>query len=393
MIRRQHIEQNFFGGAQLLRDAFEERVKDPYGKQPIEWHYFCEPGMFTYLCATVARVIPQCLLDPLLSHLKLWCISQMGLIPFGSPNVHLMVNGCTLGLHSDFHNGAWGYVYSLTLWDNRQFVGGETLLVRDGVPSYKKHHVKGPTLYELFPARFNQLLVFDDSIVHGTPIIQGGMDPLKGRIALVGHLRATSPLITGPLDPKVVKGILAEEIIRLRDKTRQYKDIQGTVSLRVEIGPSGIVESVVVLADSVITAVSGYEQVPQILAIKSLIQDTMQQLRFPAAPGPTTIVLAILIPIPDLRRIEVKVENKWPTRENAEWIEARRQTIETQGLRAAWDGSRFRINEPVDGTIEIGRERIEASFDAPMWVPSQRHHFEIQIAGTVKALHDIDVGS
>ena len=64
-------------------------------------------------------------------------------------------------------------------WNKDNFSGGETLLMRDGVPSYKKHHVHGEVLYELIPARFNQLLIFDDRIVHGTPVIQGNMDPLR----------------------------------------------------------------------------------------------------------------------------------------------------------------------------------------------------------------------
>jgi hypothetical protein len=304
-----------------------------------------------------------------------------------------MVNGCMLGLHSDFHNGAWGYVYSLTLWGSRELSCGETLLVRDGVPSCKKYHVKGSAIYELFHARFNQLFIFGDSIVHGTPSIQGGMDPLRGRLALVGHLCATSPLITGPLDHTVAKSIVADAFTRLREKTGQYKVIQGTLSLRLVIASSGTVESMIAHADSVVKAISGYEQVPHVVAINSLIQDTMRHLRFPIASGATTIELAILVPVPDLRQIEVKSEDKRHSREDADSKEARRQIIQVYGPRADWDGDRFRIDEPSQGTIEIGSHSIVALFDAPMWVPSQRQGFEMLLADSLKALHDVGVSS
>ena len=103
-------------------------------------------------------------------------------------------------------------------------------MLRDGTPSYKKHHAHGDVLYELIPAHFNQLLVFDDRIVHATPTIEGSMDPIEGRIALVGHIRATSPVISGNLDwtqaCKVVSGLLSQ----VRDRIRNYKDVQGTVT-------------------------------------------------------------------------------------------------------------------------------------------------------------------
>jgi hypothetical protein len=223
------------------------------------------------------------------------------------PGLHLMMNGCKLELHSDFHNGAWGYVYSLTRWEGRQFCGGETLLLRDGVPSYKKHHVDGEILYELIAAHFNQLLVFDDRIVHGTPIIQGSMDPLEARIALVGHIRATSPLVTGSIQVTKSRRVILEVLPQLRDKIRNYKDVQGTMTYRLTVAASGAVEAITALTENLVTPFSGYDHSDAVASVKSLIHQSLTGLRFPPAAGTSTLIVPVLIPLPDLRPIEFVV--------------------------------------------------------------------------------------
>ena len=121
-----------------MREAFDAPLRTPYA-QKVPRHY-------TYLRTTPEAVFPAPLFGRFMSFLRQWCMENLGVTP-GIPNLHLMVNGCKLELHSDFHNGAWGYVYSLTRWEQRKFSGGETALLHDGIPSYKKHHAHGDALY------------------------------------------------------------------------------------------------------------------------------------------------------------------------------------------------------------------------------------------------------
>jgi hypothetical protein len=93
--------------------------------------------------------------------------------------------------------------------------------------------VHGEVLYDLIPAHFNQLLVFDDRIVHATPTIEGTMDPMDGRIAMVGHIRATSPIVTGNLDETQARSVVREVLPHLRERIRSHWDVQGTSSRHV----------------------------------------------------------------------------------------------------------------------------------------------------------------
>lgn len=385
MIKRQHVVNDFFPEAEAMRTAYDGKVKNAY-KQTVHWQYFCEPQMYTYLRTVPQQVIPEALWGRFTQHLKQWCIDHLGLIPTGAPNLHLMINGCTLGLHSDFHNGTWGFVFSLTRWQTRKFSGGETLLMRDGVPSYKKHHVQGEVLYELVPAQFNQLLLFDDRIVHGTQTIEGSMDPLEGRIALVGHLRATSPVVTGPLDPASARKTVFEFHRALAEPVKPYKDVQGVMTFRLAVSADGSVESVAVLTDNFVTAASGYEANDEVAAARALVLDAAARLRFAEATGPSKVIAAVLLPLPDLRPIEIAVAHAGRPAKLHESLKAQLKEGEALGFQVDAVGDSFAVREPLAGTIRIEPARIVASFDPPMWVPSQRDHFQAALSENLGAL-------
>lgn len=375
MIKRHHVVNEFFADAEAMRSAYDTRVKDAY-RQIVQWQYFCVPQMYTYLRAVPQHVVTEPLYGRFMQHLKQWCIDHVGLIPTGAPNFHLMVNGCTLGLHSDFHNGTLGFVYSLTRWQNRKFLGGETLLMRDGVPSYKKHHVHGEVLYELVPAHFNQLLLFDDRIVHGTQTIEGSMDPLEGRIALVGHLRPTSPIVRGSLDPAAARRTIAELYRPLGELIREHKDVQGTITFRIAVAASGEVESATALTDNLVTAATGYEPSSEVADVRATIEQAVAALTFPPASGKSTLIAAVLVPLPDLRPIEITVPHASRPARLQELLKAKLQDSEALGFQVDVQGETFAVREPLVGTLRIESRRIVAAFDAPMWVPSQRDHFQ-----------------
>lgn len=375
MIRRQHVVSAFFEEAESMREALDERFRDAY-THSIDWHYFCDPRMYAYMRAASQRVFPRPVFELFLERLRRWCMENLGLAPMNLPSLHLMINGCRLGLHSDFHNGTWGYVYSLTRWENRVFVGGETLLLRDGVPSYKKHHVHGDVLYELFPAHFNQLLIFDDRIVHATPIIEGSMDPLLGRIALVGHIRATSPVVEGGVASSGVRSVVLQCLPQLREQIRNYREVQGTITFRLSVAPSGRVQSLSVLTDNLVTQSSGYDRSDAVDAVRSLIRQTVSALRFPVADATSNVIVPILVPLPDLRPIELSVPHG--SSRSTIHDRAAMRLLEGRGLDldGAWEGETFDVRGPIAGTIRILPSEIVFSFDPPMWVPSQRESFQ-----------------
>jgi len=385
MIKRHHVVNNFFSDAEAMRAAYDNSVKDAY-RQTVHWQYFCVPQMYTYLRTVPEQVMPAPLFGRFWQHMKQWCIEHTGLLPTGTPNFHLMIDGCTLGLHSDFHNGTLGFVYSLTRWQNRKFLGGETLLMRDGVPSYKKHHVQGEVLYELVPAHFNQLLLFDDRIVHGTQTIEGNMDPREARIAMVGHLRPTSPVVRGPLDAAAACRTLTALYPALGEQLRARKEVQGTITFRISVAASGAVETATVLVDNLITATTGYDPSPEVDEVRATIQQAVAALKFPPASGASTIIAAVLVPLPDLRPIEISVPHAARPARLQELLRAQLKDIEGLGFVIEAQSDGFAVREPLAGMIRIEPGRIVAAFDAPMWVPSQRDHFQSNLTAKLGLL-------
>jgi hypothetical protein len=385
MIKRHHVVNNFFPDAEAMRTAYDNSVKDAY-RQTVHWQYFCVPQMYTYLRTMPEQVIPAPLFGRFWQHMKQWCLDNTGLLPIGTPNFHMMIDGCTLGLHSDFHNGTLGFVYSLTRWQNRKFLGGETLLMRDGVPSYKKHHVQGEVLYELVPAHFNQLLLFDDRIVHGTQTIEGNMDPREARIAMVGHLRPTSPVVRGPLDAAAAARTIAAMYPALGERLRARKDVQGTITFRISVAASGAVESATALVDNLIIPTTGYEPSPEVDEARTAIQQAIAALKFPPSSGASTIIAAVLVPLPDLRPIEIAVPHASRPARLQEMLRSQIKDIEGLGFVIEPQGEGFAVREPLAGTIRIEPSRIVASFDAPMWVPSQRDHFQTNLTAKLGLL-------
>jgi hypothetical protein len=383
MIRRQQVVQDFFPEAEAMRESLDVRFRERYANE-VPWHYFCVPRLYTYLRTAPREVFQADLFGRFMQSLQRWCMDSLGLTPMGVPALHLMVNGCKLELHSDFHNGTWGYVYSLTRWQTRRFSGGETLLMRDGIPSYKKHHAHGEELYELIPAQFNQLLVFDDRIVHGTPVIEGSMDPLDGRIALVGHLRATSPVVSGPLTFAAVRSVIFEALPQLNDRIKNYRDVQGTITFRLSIAAAGTVESVAILTDNLVTAIAGYDPSDAVVAVRSAIQHAMSRLRFPAAAGKSSVIIPVLVPLPDLRPIEIAVAHELSREAVYEWAEAKLAADNVAGLKGSWEADVFVVREPIAGSIRIEPHQVAMSFDPPMWVPSQRKDFELMLRDRMK---------
>ena len=375
MIKRQHVVANFFASADAMRDSLDLRFKDPYTYKT-SWDYFCDPKMYTYLRARAQEMVPAPLFMQFTQRLRQWCLDNLGLLPMRLPFLNLMVNGCRLGLHSDFHNGAWGYVYSLTRWQTRRFSGGETLLMRDGIPSYKQHHVHGEVLYELIPAHFNQLLIFDDRIVHGTTTIEGSMDPLDGRIALVGHIRATSPIVSGPLFDGDVRAVVRDALARIHDRTKAYREVQGTITCRLEVSPAGQVSTLTSLTDNLVTSATGYGPSNAVKSVRAEIQRTLAEAQFPTADSATSVVVAVLVPVPELTPIEFQVPHSsdWTAVRNR--LERQFAQVGDLELCGCWEDNLFSVREPVSGDIRVEPNRISVRLDAPMWVPSQRGRFE-----------------
>ncbi|MEZ5939688.1 MAG: hypothetical protein R3C52_15925, partial [Hyphomonadaceae bacterium] len=196
---------DFFPEADALRAEIDAHFSDPYAHAAERhqiWNYWYVPEHYTYLRTDPRKVFSQPLFDRFFEHLQAEVFERWGLAHVTHPYLSVYVAGCHQALHNDALAGQMGYVVSLTRWDERRFSGGETLIFREEPyfgDAAMTRAAGARKFYDLVPADFNRLLVFDDRIPHGVQRIEGSMNPFEGRIVLHGHLSAGQPEVEGPL--------------------------------------------------------------------------------------------------------------------------------------------------------------------------------------------------
>jgi hypothetical protein len=208
----------------------------------------------------------------------------------------LYVDGCGQTIHNDAANGQMGFVYSLTKWEERNFLGGETLLFHP-VNYWETDRITrsgaGTNFYGKVPSRFNQLLVFDDRIIHGVETIQGTMDPLRGRVVMHGHLRAESMAVSGPLDPPAMSPVLGPALERIKALAARHSTaMNGFMTMRLSIQPDGRVGKAQPLCDRVLPTTPDASRVE---SFKRELDGILTGLQFQAAPAPSELTFPILV--------------------------------------------------------------------------------------------------
>lgn len=292
------VVENFFDGAEAMRAAYEGHFANPatHGAQQQIWNYWYVPGTYTYLKTSPTKIIPQPLLERFMGHLNNWAMNTLGLTTKLVPWMSLYVDGCGQKLHNDAAAGQMGFVYSITRWDDRPFLGGETVLFHPTnywQTDRMKQSGAGTSFYDLVPSKFNQLVLFDDRVIHGVQTIEGTMDPLKGRVVLHGHLKAESFGLAGPLAADVAVGALRPTLERLNGEIREaVKWVNGFATVRITVDPNGSVSAAQILCDRLLPMTADAGRVD---AFRQRIGSLLAEAKLPAAEGPTTITLPVVV--------------------------------------------------------------------------------------------------
>jgi hypothetical protein len=293
------VVRECFPGANKLREAFDKHFANPSGSSGPDyqvWDYWHIPSLYTYLRTNPESVLPANVVQQFRSWLSRWALDTLGLTLVTPPYLSLYVNGCKQELHNDSGNGRWGYVYSLTRWEGRSFLGGETMILREDeywVTGRFKLPAAGRGLYDVIPARFNQLVVFDDRLIHAVPRIEGSMNPLEARVVLHGHILDGGPHIDGPLSVDVVRPLLCDWLSPLQARLREMEQpLHGYFSMRILVTGSGHVAQTSVLSARLLRTNQG-ELDPGVLVMAAL--DHMSKMRFPAAVSNSTITVLVAV--------------------------------------------------------------------------------------------------
>jgi hypothetical protein len=92
----------------------------------------------------------------------------------------------------------------------------------------------------------------------------------------------------------------------------------------------------------------------------------------------------VLIPLPDLSPIEVAVPHSSSRDEIRELLAKYLRECDVLELVGTWEEEVFVVREPIAGSIRVEPHHIAVSFDPPMWVPSQREKFQLDLLEWIK---------
>lgn len=288
--------QNFLPNADQLRQGIDRHFAEPHkhGPQHQVWNYWYVPNSYTYLRTAPEKVIERGLIEQFLARLNTYVLDNLGLEQVTWPYLSLYVDGCGQTVHNDSRNGAFGYVYSLTRWDQRRFSGGETQIFHEQ-DYWRSGRFReagaGTSFYDLVPAQFNQLLLFDDRMMHGVPTVRGTADPREGRLVLHGHVSTRGPSLRGALTsvPQAVAQVQELQTQISEFTTAQRGRFHGFATFALEIEPGGTVQKVRPLVDRVLCGEGPGHATAELQALAVL----MQAARFEASSGVSRLQMPV----------------------------------------------------------------------------------------------------
>jgi hypothetical protein len=291
------VIDDFFAEAEALRASIDAHFSEPGKHRPEThqvWNYWHVPGLYTYLRTSPEKVMPRSVVERFVSRLRAMSLYRFGLGDVTWPYLSLYVAGCQQGLHNDAKNGRFGYVYSLTRWDERKFLGGETLIFKEqdyiGSAAITKPNA-GAGLYDLVPARFNRLLLFDDRMLHAVPRLEGTMVPQDGRLVLHGHVSEGAVAVTGALAPAAVRTVLDRAAPGFTRRIGEVgAGLAGLVSVRLTLGSDGRVLKDEILFDRLLPT---ERDAADPAAAAAAAREFLRKLEFPEADGSSLVTIPI----------------------------------------------------------------------------------------------------
>jgi hypothetical protein len=287
---------SFYPQANTLRRYFESQFANPKETQSSRfvWDYWHVPEQYTLHRTPAYHYFPQKMYMPFHKALVQWGRETLGCWDISPPWLSYYVDGCKQELHSDVPHGPWAYVFSLTPWQSRKFVGGETLILKPEVLSFWNHFSESKdrelsSFVDRIPAKMNRLTVFDPRYPHGVVPVRGTQDPMEARVVIHGWFMEPKTYIEGSLPPKKTEKILNQAFLQLQEIMAVSEPAMGTVSLRLRVASSGKVSDVRYMTNTLLTTQG---LVPKVL--NKNILSLYQSLEFSNARGLTNMTIPLI---------------------------------------------------------------------------------------------------
>ena len=242
--------------ATALRAEFDARFADPRRAERgrFVWDYWNIPGQYTALRTPAWEYFSPRLYAAFHRRLVEWGRRTLGCHDVSPPWLSCYIDGCEQNWHGDLPHGPYAFVFSLTRWRQRQFVGGETLLLRDQVLDYWRgftsvRSVEEPDVLRAIAPQFARLTVFDPRIPHAVRRVSGTHDPRHGRLVIHGWFVQPRPFVLGPLPVRA----LSARIDELSARLGQWADgvpLAGLLSFSFTVDRRGAVQRLRLASDT-----------------------------------------------------------------------------------------------------------------------------------------------
>ena len=215
------------------------------------------PDQYTYLRTKEIATSPRTTAD-LLGRLRDWGLEVLGCGTVTPPWFSYYIDGCVQEIHADVPHGPWAYVFSLTRWEERGFTGGETLMLRPEALDFwrgfdPKRALEAGDVFDVIPASFNQLTVFDARVPHGVRAIRGTQDPLDSRVVLHGWFEYPELTLSEALQSQKSRAALQLVLRHLGSRLQEIDSVTGLLTVRVEVDGDGGVREVRPLSNTLVS--------------------------------------------------------------------------------------------------------------------------------------------
>jgi len=249
----------FYKGAKDLRATFDERFAEPRQAHAdrFVWDYWYVPGQYTLHRTQAASYFDPEQFEALTEALTAFGQKELGCRSISPPWLSFYVDGSEQALHADVPQGPFAYVLSLTNWDERAFIGGETTILQPAILDFwrgfdSSQGLEFDSLFTSVTPDFNRLTCFDARLPHGVRRVEGERDPRSSRLVIHGWFTEPTPFFTGGLSDTAVEEGLGEALQRGYSAVGA-PCVTGLLSLRVHVsGADGSVTAIDRLADTLV---------------------------------------------------------------------------------------------------------------------------------------------
>eukprot|EP00611_Tribonema_gayanum_P013661 TRINITY_DN246_c0_g1_i3.p1 TRINITY_DN246_c0_g1~~TRINITY_DN246_c0_g1_i3.p1 ORF type:complete len:376 (-),score=68.45 TRINITY_DN246_c0_g1_i3:549-1676(-) len=170
--------------AAQLRAVFDERFSKPREgtAERFVWDWWHVPEQYTLMRTPAEEYFGPEGFEALTAALCKFGQEQLGCRAISPPWLSVYIDGCEQRFHTDAWHGPWAFVLSLTDWDDKDFTGGETQILKPHVLNYWNSFAPGIGLEEkhfldTIEPHFNRLTLFDPRFPHGVKPVRGTRDP------------------------------------------------------------------------------------------------------------------------------------------------------------------------------------------------------------------------